>query len=100
MNAYHVSGTVLRALPILIQGFPGGTMIQNPPINVGDARDLVSIPESVRSPGTGDDNLVFFLGKSHGQRAWRATVHGIAKSQMPMSTHTHIVIHLILIPTL
>ena len=51
-----MSGTVLRALPILIWGFPGGTMIQNPPVNVGDARDLVSIPGSVRSPGTGDDN--------------------------------------------
>jgi len=31
-------------------------MMQNPPVNAGDARDLVSIPGSVRSPGTGDDN--------------------------------------------
>ena len=51
-----MSGTVLRALPILIRGFPCGTMIQNPPVNVGDARDLGSIPGSVRSPGTADDN--------------------------------------------
>ena len=37
-------------------GFPGGTMVKNPPANVGDARDTGLIPGSGRSPGVGNDN--------------------------------------------
>ena len=35
-------------------GFPGGTMVKNPPANAGDARDVGSIPGSGRSPGEGN----------------------------------------------
>ena len=31
-------------------------MIKNPPANAGDARDMVSIPGSGKSPGEGNDN--------------------------------------------
>ena len=36
------------------QGFPGGTVVKNPPANAGDAKDVGSIPESGRSPGEGN----------------------------------------------
>ena len=32
---------------------------------------------------------VFWPGKSHRQRAWQATVHGVAKSQIRLSDFTH-----------
>ena len=35
------------------QGFPGGSMIRNPPVN---ARDMGSVPGWGRSPGEGDGN--------------------------------------------
>ena len=38
------------------EGFPGGTVMKNPPANAGDARDVSSIPGSGRSPGGGDGN--------------------------------------------
>ena len=31
------------------QGFPGGTVVKNPPANAGDTRDVASIPGFVRS---------------------------------------------------
>jgi len=37
-------------------GFPGSTVIRNPPTNAGEARDMDLIPESGRSPGAGNDN--------------------------------------------
>ena len=37
-------------------GFPGGAVVQNPPANAGDARDLGSIPGSGRSPEGGRGN--------------------------------------------
>ena len=36
-------------------GFPGGSVLKNPPTNAGDAG---SIPGSGRSPGEGNDNPV------------------------------------------
>ena len=39
-------------------GFPGGTVVRNPPANAGGVRDAGSIPGSGRSPGEGNDNLL------------------------------------------
>ena len=36
-------------------GCPGGTVVKNPPANVGDAGDLGQTRESGRSPGIGND---------------------------------------------
>ena len=47
-------------------GFPGGSVVNNPPAISGD---MGSIPGSGRSPGKGNGTLVFLLGKSHGQRS-------------------------------
>ena len=44
-------------------------MVTNLPANVGDTRDVSSIPESGRSPGGGNGNPVFLPGESHGQRS-------------------------------
>ena len=39
----------------LLWGFPGGTVVKNPPANAGDTGDVGPIPVSGRSPG-GDGN--------------------------------------------
>ena len=39
-----------------IKGFPGGSVVKNPPANAGDVRDVGLIPGSERSPGEGNDN--------------------------------------------
>ena len=66
----------------LTQGFPGGSVVKNPPANAGNAGDMGSIPGLGRSPGEGNsyplqysclENLI------HGG-AWLAIVHRIAKS--------------------
>ena len=41
---------------MIIRGFPGGTVVKNPPANAGDARDASSIPGLGRSPGEGNGN--------------------------------------------
>ena len=51
------------------KGFPGGSEIKNPAARAGDTS---SIPGLGRFPG--EEN-------SMNRGAWRATVHGIAKSQ-------------------
>ena len=35
---------------IQLNGFPGGSVVKNPPANAGDAGDMGSIPGSERSP--------------------------------------------------
>ena len=40
------------------KGFPGGTVVKNPPANAGGAREAVKIPGSASSPGVGNDNLL------------------------------------------
>ena len=64
---------------ILNTGFPGGSVLKNPPANTGDSG---SIPGSGRSPGEGNDNPLQYscLGNPMGRGAWWATVHGMAKS--------------------
>jgi len=59
-------------------GFPGSTVVKNPPAYAGDARDLGSIPGSGRSPRDGISNPHHIL-------AWKipgteeATIHGVSK---------------------
>ena len=43
------------------QGFPGGTMVENPPANVGDAGDASLILELGRSLGGGSGNPLQYL---------------------------------------
>ena len=61
-------------------GFPGGSDSKESACIVGD---LGSIPGSGRSLGGGYDSPLQYpcLKNSTDRGAWRATVHGVAKSQ-------------------
>ena len=67
----------------LLMGFPGGSMVKNPPANAGDTGDLGSITGLGRSPGVGNGNPLQYscLENSMDRGAWWPTVHGVAKSQ-------------------
>ena len=67
--------------------FPGGSDGKASACNVGDPG---SIPESGRSPGEGNGNPLQYpcLENSMDGGAWRATVHGVAKSQTRLSNFT------------
>ena len=56
-------------------GFPGGTMVKNPPANAGDMRDSGFIPGLGRSPGEVNENPLqyYCLGNSMDRGAWQAT---------------------------
>ena len=65
-------------------GFPGGSVVKNLPANAGD---VGSIPGLGRSPGVGNgDQLQYSCLENFTDRgAWRATVHGVSKSQTQLS---------------
>ena len=69
-------------------GFPGGTVVKNPPANAGDVRDVGLIPGSGRSSGvgTGDPLQYSCLGNPMDRGAWWAADHGAAKSWTWLST--------------
>ena len=58
-------------------------VVKNPPANAGDVRDTGSIPGLGRSSGGGHGNPLQYsrLENPMDVGAWRATVHGVAKSQ-------------------
>ena len=62
-------------------------VVKNLPANAGDARDVGSIPDSERSPGVGNGNPLQYscLENPMDGGAWRATVHGVAKSRTRLS---------------
>ena len=66
-----------------LQGFPGGTVVNNPPANTGDTGDAGSIPGSGRSLGGEYDNLLQYscLKNSTDTGACWANVHEVTKSQ-------------------
>ena len=56
------------------KGFPGGSVVKNPPVNAGD---MSSIPGLGRSPGVGNVNPLQYscLENSMDRGAWQATVY-------------------------
>ena len=56
-------------------------VVKNLPANVGDIRDVGSIPRSGRSPGRGHGNPLQYscLENFLDRGAWQATIHRIAK---------------------
>ena len=58
-------------------------MVNNPPANIGDARDPGSIPGSGRSPGVGNGNTFqdSCLKNLMDRGAWGTTVHRVTKNQ-------------------
>ena len=69
--------------PTLERGFPGGSVVKNPPASAGEG----SILESGRSPGGGNGNPLqcSCLGNSMDRGAWWATVHGVTKESAGLS---------------
>ena len=61
----------------------GALGVKNLPVNAGDTGDAGSITGSGKSPGEGHDNPLqyFCLENPMDRGAWRAIVHGVAKSQ-------------------
>ena len=61
--------TTEHSTHVLGWGFPGGSVVKNPPTNAGDTGDTDSIPGLGRSPGEGNGNPVLLPEGSHGQRS-------------------------------
>ena len=63
-------------------------MVKNPPANAGNTRDAGLIPGSRRSSGVGTGNPLQYscLKNSMDREAWQATVPGVVKSQIRLST--------------
>ena len=57
-------------------------VVKNLPASAGDIRDSGSVPGLGRSPGGGNGNPLQYscLENPMDRGAWRATVHGVAKS--------------------
>ena len=66
-----------------VEGFPGGSVVKNPPASLGDAG---SIPRSERSLGEGNSNpfQLSCLGNPMDRGAWWVT-EGSQKSQIELS---------------
>ena len=67
----------------ILRGFPGGSVVKNPPDNAGDTRDAGSIPGLGRSAGEGNGYPFQYScpGNPMDRGAWQAIVRRIAKSQ-------------------
>ena len=67
-------------------------MLKNPPANTGDTETQLrhSLDPPGRFPGGGSGNPLQYscLEKSTDRGAWQATVHGITKNEIQLSTHT------------
>ena len=63
--------------------FQGGTVVQNPPANAGDATEAGSIT----GEGNGNPLQYSCLENPLDRGAWWATVHGVPKSRRRLSTH-------------
>ena len=74
----RLNWTELNGLLLQLRGFPGGSVIKNPPANAGVPD---SIPGSGRSPGEGTGNPLQYscLGNPRDRGAWWTTVHKVTK---------------------
>ena len=68
--------------------YPSGSVVKNLPANAGNAG---LTPGSGRSPGEVNGNPLQYLclGNPMDRGAWRAIVHGVAKSQTRLSIYIH-----------
>ena len=76
-----------RVIADVIRGFPGSSVVKNPPANAGDTGDVGSIPGWRRSPGVGNGNSLQYscLENPTDRGAWRAIVYKVVKSQIRLS---------------
>ena len=80
----QVIKTGFQSIPWILWGFPGGSDSKESACN---ERDQGLIPGLGRSPGQGNGLPLQYscLENSMDRGAWQATVHGVAKSQTPLS---------------
>ena len=66
-------------------------MVRNLPADAGDIRDVGSIPGLGRFPGGGNGNPLQYscLENPMDRRAWQATVHRVAESDMTKQLSMH-----------
>ena len=71
-----------------MRGFPGGSVVKNPPANAGDAGDAGLVSGSGRSPGGANGNLLCYscLENSMDRGDWRAAVHGVTGVRQDLAT--------------
>ena len=64
-------------------GFPGDSVVKNPPAHERGTRDVGLIPGSGRSPGGGNGNPFQYFRLEHlmDREVWQATIPNVAKSQ-------------------
>ena len=89
VRAAAVSAFMYLEFSLLLTGFPGGSDSKESACNAGDGS---SIPGSGRSPGEGQGHPLQHscLENSMDRGAWRATVHGVTKSQTQLNDqHFH-----------
>ena len=62
-------------------GFPGGSVVKDPPADAGNTGDAGSVSGWGRFPGEGNDNPLQFscLGNPMDRGTWWAAVQGVAK---------------------
>ena len=65
-------------------GFPGGSMVKNPPASEGDTGDVGFILGLRQSPGEENGNLLQYSCQESpmDRGAWRAIVHGVTVLDM------------------
>ena len=73
-------------------GFPGGSVVKNPPANAGDTG---LIPWSGRFPGEGNGNPLQYscLKNPMDRGAWQATVCGVTELDMTEVLTIHFSLH-------
>ena len=78
----------MREFLFVFSGFPGGSVVKNPPDNVGDAG---LTPALGRSPEEGNGNPLQYSGLENpmDRGAWRAAVHGVPKRHDIVTEHAH-----------
>ena len=71
-------------------GFPGDTVVKNPPANAVDSRDARSISKTRKFPGGGSVNAFQYscLGNPIDRATWWATVHRVTKCWTLLSRHS------------
>ena len=71
----------------VIRGFPGGSVVKNPPSNAGDPGDAGLIPGLGKSSAGGNGTPLQYscLENPTDRGAWQDTVYGVTKSQTQLS---------------
>ena len=72
-------------------GFPGSSVVKNPPASAGDTEDLGSVPGSGSAPGEGNGNPFHYscLENPMDKGTWQTVIHRVTQSQTQLNTHTH-----------